>query len=284
MFSKLLALLGCMLITACTSPEIVGNRSDNSGELSRNTHHEYPPSDQSKVMVTSETDNKLLTFFFGADQNKPIFKAHQFLLSRHEKQYKAGGFYLNQYKNKLMLGSNVRQALKISAVNDTINNSSTVNNILNYHQYFNDVPIVGSAITLLMDKDYKLISISASLADLSSNTAQYSRFNISEKKALSVAWQDLTGKSIDENQFEVNEVLNKYHLINPLDLWQLSSSVQVNKVYFPRNKGIESAYQLTLRVAKESGKIRHVSYIISAKNGNMLHKKNLMKSLLRRTN
>ena len=100
-------------------------------------------------------------FFWANPESAPFARQAGAKLTREQLNRKAGDYYIAQYQQLLGLSGKARRGLKYQHASQTERKKSI---ITHYKQYVNDIPVLGGGVNLLMDKQHKLISVSANLA------------------------------------------------------------------------------------------------------------------------
>lgn len=230
-------------------------------------------SSKTKSGMTNHYDKKLQkTTFAWASQS--IKKPNLSLVASENRLSFAGDYYLNQLTGISSLKSGTSQAV-LSNTHDVGRGAK----IAKYKQKLSGVEIFNREYNILMDEEFNLVSSSGYFA---SNTPLIKNINNvfgDSKKAIQTAFKQMGGEnaSLNINPDKSSTKYDVYTADNPNDATlKLVGQPRAKKVFFEHKKQIVAAHYVEVEVSTiDTLESKYYSYVISAKTGAVLFKKNL---------
>ena len=197
--------------------------------------------------------------------------------------------YLGRQSVQLGLGKTTIADAKLLEVHDT--GSGPV--IARYQQVRNGIEVFGQQINVMMDRDMKLVATSGSFApvdaaepkviakngSVSTRTAVASDFALPAEQALSIAFADLSGDASTGAAFVARDTADAYTVYDATARRgeiRPQSDARSKKVYFPQDGATVPAYYVEVEgLSIDGAGTPSYSYVISAKNGDILFRKDL---------
>lgn len=165
--------------------------------------------------------------FFWANSTIKNYKVRNSTTQTSEKMHRsAGRHYINQYKRLLGLNNHGERGLKFRTASQIAKDKAI---IVRYDQYVNDIPVLGGAVNLLMDKNHKLISVGANVAPQTRAVADEQNFSYHKNKAVAIALSDLIEEKVSLNDVFVDLDTHKVTLNKTKNGWKMSSAATVEK-------------------------------------------------------
>lgn len=192
--------------------------------------------------------------------------------------YDAAIFYITQYKESLGLTTRWQQSLKMQ-FNSGL--SQELPRTIRYQQFFDNTPIYGSHLTLLLNKHCQLVTLSAALAPSLINGKQAFNITISPKQAMTIAWLQFANEHVPADMFIKSEKSAQYELASTTSQWQLNNA-QIHQTYFMAPTGLQRAYHITLRASRYNKSAKHKGYIVSSNTGEVLQESDYVKQGVQR--
>ncbi len=223
----------------------------------------------------SDAKEPLITYVFGANSKYQMFQGKHLALPAAKRQQLASVYYLRQYQHELELDGDIMQYLRYHS--STQNKSSNAI-LINYRQHFNQLPVKGAGVSVLMNANFQLIKLTTTLADTIKYDVNTDITVLSESDALRVALKHLTKADIAKQAIAFDDKSGKYIVTKAINTWQLTAPVAISKVYFASKTALQLAYHMSLRASSPAHKPRHYGYVISAKNDKVLEKKDYIRT------
>ncbi|MDN4502457.1 M36 family metallopeptidase [Alteromonadaceae bacterium BrNp21-10] len=147
--------------------------------------------------------------------------------------------------------------------------------VAQYQQQINSITVINRQVSLLMDSQLNLIASSGNLSSLPLHKAG---FQISQSQAIAAAFADIGGQ-INDSALQLDRSENQYRYFTATAHnvgYRLSGEQRIKKVYFAAEKNIIPAYYLEISTEQDnSAQRQHISFMISAIDGQVLTRKNL---------
>lgn len=186
---------------------------------------------------------------------------------------RAARAYLRDYATTLGIDADVVENLDAGATHDT----GTGPIVVQFKQRLNTFEVFRAELKVAMRRDHQLVAISGAVSPNVGTKTKTTRldFATAQENALTFAFKDVTGTEVVEDDWQsLGDIEGGFEEFTARAAARLIVPARVKRIVYPEAGGLEPAYYLEVNTSVGSNE-DYFAYVISAKDGKLLFRKNL---------